>query len=215
MAEAIGTAIGVVGFLGQLFDGCVKAYRYFSTAAHLDGDAQRLLCKVHIEEMRLHVWGREWGVAEGRLEAHLKLEANPQMRQLAIQIMTELYNTVTDFSKLQDKYGLRSQEDSAAAAATGSTTGAPLSETPPSMSPQTSFEGPGVRLGSGAETEAEATGSPKARGHSRRNSKNSNSADKPAGFRWRREVSLRAQWVIAGELLCQLSEPYIPYVAMS
>ncbi|KAJ6787886.1 hypothetical protein PWT90_07816 [Aphanocladium album] len=109
MAEAIGTALGVVGFLGQLFDGCVKAYKYFSAASNLDADSQRLLCKVRIEEMRLVVWGREWGVAEGKLEAHLAHEQrqnNPQLRLLATQILQELHATVTDFQKLQSKYGL-------------------------------------------------------------------------------------------------------------
>lgn len=106
MAEIIGTTIGVVGFLGQLFDGCVKAYGYFTTASHLDTDSQRMQCKVRIEEMRLVVWGREWGVAEGKLEAHLDMERNPQLRHLATQILQELHSTVTDFKKLQDRYGL-------------------------------------------------------------------------------------------------------------
>ncbi|KAF7553290.1 hypothetical protein G7046_g7139 [Stylonectria norvegica] len=105
-AELIGTTIGVVGILGQLFDGCIKAYGFFTTAAHLDVDSQRLLCKVRIEEMRLVVWGREWGVAEGRLEAHLDSAANPQLRRLATQILEELHGTVTDFRKLQERYGL-------------------------------------------------------------------------------------------------------------
>ncbi|KAK1729287.1 hypothetical protein CaCOL14_002567 [Colletotrichum acutatum] len=109
MAEAIGTAIGVVGFLGQLFDGCVKAYGYFSAAANLDADSQRLLCKVRIEEMRLVVWGRGWGVAEGRLEAHLngfsREAGDPRMAGLAEGIMRELHATVTDFGKLRERYG--------------------------------------------------------------------------------------------------------------
>ncbi|KAL6869723.1 hypothetical protein ACO1O0_001052 [Amphichorda felina] len=105
----MGATIGVVGFLGQLFDGCVKAYGYFSTAQHLDGDSQKLLCKVRIEEMRLVVWGREWGVAEGKLEAHLDSSSergNPQLRALATQILEQLHGTVTDFRKLKESYGL-------------------------------------------------------------------------------------------------------------
>ncbi|KAM0276137.1 hypothetical protein ACHAQH_007063 [Verticillium albo-atrum] len=102
MAEAAATALGVIGFLGQLFDGCVKAYGYFTTAARLDQDSARLVCKVRIEEMRLVVWGREWGVAEGRLER----ESTPQMAALAGRIMEELHATVTDFVKLRDRYGI-------------------------------------------------------------------------------------------------------------
>lgn len=108
-AELIGTTIGVVGFIGQLFDGCVKAYGYFTTASQLDTDSQRLMCKVRIEEMRLVVWGREWGVAEGKLEAHLEGGKNQGLRELATQILEELHETVTDFRKLQERYGLREE----------------------------------------------------------------------------------------------------------
>ncbi|KAF6529591.1 hypothetical protein HZS61_000903 [Fusarium oxysporum f. sp. conglutinans] len=106
MAEAVGTALAVVGVLGQLFDGCVRAYSLFTAAANLDTDSQRLLCKVRIEEMRLVVWGRDWGVAEGRLEAHLESTRNPQLRSLALQILEELHSAVTDFKKLKNRYGL-------------------------------------------------------------------------------------------------------------
>lgn len=59
--------------------------------------------------MRLLVWGREWGVVEGKLEAHLQAEStvgNERMRQLATQILSQLYTTITDFKRLQEKYGL-------------------------------------------------------------------------------------------------------------
>ncbi|KIN01981.1 hypothetical protein OIDMADRAFT_53499 [Oidiodendron maius Zn] len=115
MAEVLGTALGLVGavgVLGQIFDGCIKAYAFFTTASNLGRDSERLVCKIRIEEMRLVVWGREWGVIEGKLEAHLQAESkagNERMGLLAKQILSELYNTITDFKKLQEKYGL--QED--------------------------------------------------------------------------------------------------------
>jgi hypothetical protein len=116
MAEVLGTALGVigaVGVLGQIFTGCINAYQLFTSAANLGRDSERLVCKIRIEEMRLLVWGREWGVVEGKLEAHLQAESkagNERLRPLATQILEELYRTITDFNKLQDKYGLRSEE---------------------------------------------------------------------------------------------------------
>jgi hypothetical protein len=65
--------------------------------------------------MRLLVWGREWGVVEGKLEAHLQAEGrlgNERLRPLATQILTQLYQTITDFKKLQDKYGLMEESAS-------------------------------------------------------------------------------------------------------
>lgn len=112
MAEVLGTALGLVGavgVLGQVFSGCIKAYSIFTSASNLGRDSERLVCKIRIEEMRLLVWGREWGVVEGKFEAHLQAEStagNERMRQLATQILSELYRTITDFKRLQDKYGL-------------------------------------------------------------------------------------------------------------
>lgn len=118
MAEVLGTALGLVGavgVLGQIFTGCMRAYAFFTTAANLGRDSERLVCKIRIEEMRLLVWGREWGVVEGKLEAHLQAETkagNDRLRPLATQILQELYRTITDFNKLQDKYGLREEPPS-------------------------------------------------------------------------------------------------------
>ncbi|KAI9819966.1 MAG: hypothetical protein M1827_006536 [Pycnora praestabilis] len=110
--EAAGFALGVasaVGLLGQIFDGCVKAYAFFTKAKNLGRDSERLVCKIRIEEMRLMVWGREWGVVEGRLEDHLAARhgGNEGLKQLAEMILKQLYETITDFNKLQDRYGLR------------------------------------------------------------------------------------------------------------
>ncbi|KFY12130.1 hypothetical protein V492_04071 [Pseudogymnoascus sp. VKM F-4246] len=60
--------------------------------------------------MRLLVWGREWGVEEGKLEKYLGEESkagNERLRGLAIQVLSELYKTITDLDKLKGRYGLR------------------------------------------------------------------------------------------------------------
>jgi hypothetical protein len=127
MAEALGTALAVVGVLGQVFDGCIKAYSFFSTAASFDADSQKVVCKIRIEEMRLVVWGRAWGVAEGRLEKHLSQVdgdafgygsgdgsgggGGSMMRNMAIEILTNLHATITDVQKLKGRYGLVENND--------------------------------------------------------------------------------------------------------
>lgn len=55
------------------------------------------------------VWGREWGVLEGRFEEELKREegiGNERLRGLAMEILSELYRTITDFQRLREKYGV-------------------------------------------------------------------------------------------------------------
>lgn len=169
--ELVGTTIGVVGFLGQLFDGCVKAYGYFTTARHLDTDSQKLLCKVRIEEMRLIVWGREWGVAEGKLEAHLH-SGNPQLRALATQILEQLHGTVTDFKRLKENYGLADGAEAVEGEAGG---------------------GKGAK-GKGAG----GKGSPGSSGKENQGRKPSNGVKSERS--WKKEFGLRAKWVIQGEL---------------
>jgi hypothetical protein len=43
MAEILGATLGIVGavgVLGQIFDGCIKAYAMFTTAANLGRDSE-------------------------------------------------------------------------------------------------------------------------------------------------------------------------------
>ncbi|KAH7256961.1 prion-inhibition and propagation-domain-containing protein [Fusarium tricinctum] len=168
MAEAVGTALAVVGVLGQLFDGCVKAYGLFTAAANLDTDSQRLLCKVRIEEMRLVVWGRDWGVAEGRLEAHLESTRNPQLRSLALQILEELHSAVTDFKKLKDRYGLVDEDTGRSSAS--------------------------LEVG---KTKHRKSPSPSRRSSKDDEIRKSNGVSKSMSERtWGKEMSLRARWVI-------------------
>lgn len=109
--EVAGFVIGsvtAVGLLGQIFDGCIKAYSFFTAANNLGKDSEKLVCKIRIEEMRLRVWGREWGVVEGQLEKHIAASGgNEELKKLAVTILKQLLDTITDFNKLQDRYGLR------------------------------------------------------------------------------------------------------------
>lgn len=164
MAEVIGTALAVVGVLGTIFEGCVRAYGHFTTATHFDQDSQKMVVKIRIEEMRLVVWGREWGVAEGKLEAHL--QENGGMRQLALQILTELHRTVTDVQRLRDRYGLQSPEDGSGA--TGGKKGVKGDISPGQKEPL-----------------------------AKRPSESGKSVNDRS---WRKELTIRAKWVVAGEL---------------
>ncbi|KAK8874940.1 prion-inhibition and propagation-domain-containing protein [Apiospora arundinis] len=151
MAEAVGTALAVVGVLGQIFDGCVKAYGHFTTAAQFAEQSRGLACKLRIEEMRLVVWGRAWGVTEGKLEAHLmdayggstspttttarttaaavgpgilggEGPGGVMMRSLAVQILSELHRTITDGQKLRERYGLEDEAEKGSSGDSNSST---------------------------------------------------------------------------------------------
>lgn len=176
-AELIGTTIGVVGFVGQLFDGCVKAYGYFTTARQLDTDSQRLMCKVRIEEMRLVVWGREWGVAEGKLEAHLESERNPELKGLATQVLEQLHSTVTDFKTLQERYGLINE-----------------AKAPANCPPVAEVKGKGAGGKKGLASPSPSRKGSKDEGQKTNGSKESLTPERG----WRKEIGLRTKWVIGG-----------------
>ncbi|KAI9676991.1 MAG: hypothetical protein M1817_006830 [Caeruleum heppii] len=112
LAGAALGAVSVVGVLGQIFDGCIKAYAIFTTASNLSRDTERLVCKMRIEEMRLMVWGREWGVAEGKLEAHLAMTSttkgdNERMKEMAEMILKQLLDTIGNSKKMKERYGIK------------------------------------------------------------------------------------------------------------
>ncbi|KAF2842313.1 hypothetical protein M501DRAFT_998590 [Patellaria atrata CBS 101060] len=112
--EVAGFAIGLlgaVGIIGHIFDGCMKGYKVFSTASNLGRDSERLTCKIKIEETRLWLWGREWGIVEGKFEAHLAagIWGHDGLKDLAVEILTQLLQTIMDCNKLQEKYGLREE----------------------------------------------------------------------------------------------------------
>lgn len=110
VAGAVMGVVGAVGVLGQLLDGCLKGYRIFTTASNLGRDSERLVVKIRIEEMRLVIWGREWGVIEGQFDKTFAAGTVQEgLRGLAEMILTQLYQTVMDLNKLQDRYGLREE----------------------------------------------------------------------------------------------------------
>ncbi|KAK8083755.1 hypothetical protein PG996_002536 [Apiospora saccharicola] len=196
MAEAVGTALAVVGVLGQIFDGCVKAYGHFTTAAEFAEQSRGLACKLRIEEMRLVVWGRAWGVTEGKLEAHLmdvyggnsptrpsmgtgpgpgplggEGQAGVMMRSLAVQILSELHRTITDGQRLRERYGLVDEEEKGSSSTNGSKKG-------------------GAAVGGKEALVKRPSESGKSGGGSN---------DTKSEWSWRKEVSIRARWVVAGK----------------
>jgi hypothetical protein len=136
--------------------------------------------------MRLVVWGRDWGVAEGRLEAHLESTRNPQLRSLAFQILEELHSAVTDFKKLKDRYGLVDEDASENGRATLDV-GKTKVRKSPSPSRKGSKDGEGKKLNGVSKTMSEMS--------------------------WGKGMGLRARWVIAGEFsLCYLKVSRLTWI---
>ena len=125
--------------------------------------------------MRLLVWGREWGVEEGKLEKYLGEESkagNERLRGLAIQVLSELYKTITDLDKLKGRYGLRDADN---------------------VTPQPekgALEGKGGNGNGNGNTKTKDKPAP---GEAWKE----NFKDKSFAERFKSELHLRAKWVIA------------------
>lgn len=170
MAELALGVLGSVGVLGQIFNGCISAYRTFTAASNIGRDSEKLVCKIKIEEMRLTVWGREWGVQEGKLEGYLEKEkerGNARLREVAIEVLQNLHRTITETERLKGRYGLREGQVEVESE---------------------NFTGEGKMVGNGKSVK----GRPKA-GEKWRAS----SSDLSVTQRLKSEMTLRAKWVIA------------------
>lgn len=172
MAEVAFGVLGSVGVLGQIFSGCISAYRLFTSASNLGRDSEKLVCKIKIEEMRLMVWGREWGVEEGKLEGYLEKErerGNERLRELAIEVLRNLHRTITETERLKGRYGLKEGQGG--------------------MEMESgNFAGEGKAIGSGKAAKSRPKAGEKWR---------ASSSDLSVTQRFKSEMTLRAKWVIA------------------
>lgn len=195
--DPIGASLGAISLVSQLFDGCVTAYSYFCVAAQMDVDSARLLTRVKLEEARLLIWGREWGVTEGKLE--MRLEAHSLMYSgvgwaeggpsgaggglcdVAVGILKQLHKTITDVKQLENRYGLRQQQG-----AVGTDGPEDGREREKAKETEANF-GEGRTLGTG---EKESEKDKKGKGWKR-------GKPKTAKMSLRKEFAIRARWAIA------------------
>jgi hypothetical protein len=90
----------------QLFTSILQTYRFLITARGLSHDAPKTFWKLRIQKIRLSVWGRYWGLEQGRLDESLKKEG---ILEDVEGILSQMQDLFKDTEKLEKRYGLRQE----------------------------------------------------------------------------------------------------------
>ena len=96
--EGVASAAGLVSLSLTLFHGCIQAFQYLETAAHLGSDADIVRCKLEFEQYRLYQWAEQVG-----------LEDRPSNRlnwTLASNILKQLEALLTSSQEWKARYAL-------------------------------------------------------------------------------------------------------------
>ncbi|KAL8793017.1 MAG: hypothetical protein Q9195_004421 [Heterodermia aff. obscurata] len=103
--ESIATAVSIIGFSAQIFDGCVKGFVLLSTANNLGRDADVFRCMLDWEHFRLEQWAEKVGLSNPSA-------ADPSLDWGLIESTLEhIRNLTNDTAVLKKKYGLILCED--------------------------------------------------------------------------------------------------------
>lgn len=100
-------ALGSIPLVTKAFTACLAGYKLFTQAQQLGQDSQVLLWKFRIQEMRLKLWGREWGLlADGQLSADMAMRIEED-RKLVLEGLERISEILEDYNKIKSRYGLR------------------------------------------------------------------------------------------------------------
>ena len=103
--EGVATAVSIIGFSAQIFDGCVKGFVLLSTASNLGRDADVFRCMLDWEQFRLEQWAEKVGLSDPST-------ADPSLDWGLIESTLEhIRNLTNDTEILKKKYGLTLSED--------------------------------------------------------------------------------------------------------
>lgn len=96
--EAAASAAGLVSLSLTLFQGCIQAFHFVESAAHLGGDADVIRCKLEWEQYQLYQWAEQVGL-EGRPDARVNWT-------LAANILKQLEGLLTSSKEWKERYHL-------------------------------------------------------------------------------------------------------------
>jgi hypothetical protein len=107
MAEALGAVAAVVGVLSSivtLYESCSKGYAKFTHVRELEKTYATLFMKLRIQEARFHIWGRGWGVQDGKLIEEVAVSEG--LRMIVEDVLQQMDKLLQDSVQLSTKYGV-------------------------------------------------------------------------------------------------------------
>ena len=103
--EAAVTAVSIIGFSAQIFDGCVKGFVLLSSARNLGRDGDMFRCMLDWEQFRLEQWAERIDLLDSD---KVDLSLDWRLVETTLEHMNNLLN---DTTMLKKKYGLDLTED--------------------------------------------------------------------------------------------------------
>lgn len=105
--DVMATAVSVVSFAFQSFQGCVQAFEFFDTAQHMGADGDLLHTGLEFEGYRLVRWSERAGLG--------KSEKHGVNWQVANSLLDQLLWLLTSAEKLKARYSLEVAEETVTA----------------------------------------------------------------------------------------------------
>jgi hypothetical protein len=88
------------------FNGCVEGYKLFTDAKEIGQGSQILLWKFRIQETRLKMWGREWGLLVESDSGQPSERKEPEDLKIVLETLTRISDLLKDYKQLKRRYGL-------------------------------------------------------------------------------------------------------------
>ncbi|KAF2107384.1 prion-inhibition and propagation-domain-containing protein [Lophiotrema nucula] len=96
--SAAGLVVGAASLSIQIFEGCVKGYRYFESAVNMPAECASIKTRIMIEYGRLQDWGEATGLSDG--QKHGQYDRRMKINAAVIEaVLTEIRSELKMLSK--------------------------------------------------------------------------------------------------------------------
>jgi hypothetical protein len=106
-------ALSTIPLGAKVLSGCLSRYKLFTEAKDLGKDSQTLLWKFRIQETRLRMWGKEWGLLGFQTSQESDIRGR-ENGEIALETLLRISDLLKDYKQLRDRYGITLVVDDAA-----------------------------------------------------------------------------------------------------
>lgn len=151
--------VGLLSSIVTLYESCSEGYAKFTNARDLEKTYATLFMKLRIEEARFHVWGRGWGIQDGKIIEEAAVAE--VLRRVVEDVLQQMDRLLRDSVQLSSKYAIRESSDVSSHQPDGSALGGgtSCSDTSQTLVSQSSRSGD-TNAGGGKEHAHEASSRP-------------------------------------------------------
>jgi Prion-inhibition and propagation len=98
-------ALGTIPLGASVLSGCLSGYKLFTEAKDLGKDSQTLLWKFRIQETRLRMWGKEWGLLGFQTSRDVGIRGHED-DEIVLGTLLRISDLLNDYKQLRKRYGL-------------------------------------------------------------------------------------------------------------